>query len=1299
MYARSLLLAGISACLLAPAGASGADAAPVPLQVSGLVVRAKGDPASVRVALLPLQSNHSWRHAVLSGRAAPDPAATVEAGSEGRFVLTAPSAGMWSAVVTAAGRVPMRYLPLPVVDSVELPPLELVPDDGVEVQVRWKDGRPEAGAWVLLTTGSPDLLRTLRTDGWQVNSRVGRTDAAGRVKLPRVAGETVKIHAFARDARRGAATVPAGMARTEVILEPSAGSRVIEVRDASGVPLADVAVTAGNPAWPAGITSPDGELTLPTDGEGPFDLLLADGRRHRLELLPAASGAAPARIDLPVLRRLEGKVLDAASRRPLPWVLVWPGDDPGNVTFTDPRGVYTIAERPGSRAWVQAEAKGFQPAVAKRPVDAASTRMPALALEPAGTLAGHVVDAAAAPLPGVVVTVAPDRRGRDEVFRPDRAASRALSDEEGRFLLRGLAKAASYNLTASRPGYRAAQATVVASGEVRLVLERARSAQGSVLDARERPLAGVEVTVRPSPAGSPGEAVTVLTDDRGRFEVPTLPGDRVDLEARRQGFAPTIVPGVAVAQGPGHADLGTLTLSPGVRIEGRVVDTAGRPLAGTGVWLAEGDRHPSRELAETLRPREPDAKSDEAGRFAIVDVSRGRRVNVLLAREGYVPSWVPGVEAPTAKPLAVVLEPASRIQGRVEDESGKPVPGASVRLRPAPPPPGTVGVERRRSENSADAEAGPDGVFAFADVAPGAVTIEASAEGFLSPEPVELQVPKTGEVRDVYLVLGRGASVSGWISTPGGEPVSGARVRIGAVQTESDAEGRYRLVGIPPGLKGLVLSHPAYKGRTQEVDVQPGENRVDVALERGATVSGRVVDEAGAPRLGVSLILRNRGERGQRGYQATSGAEGRFEILAVADGSFDLEAEAAGFAPAVHSAVVEVAGRNVEGLELVLRRGATVSGRIQGLEAGQAAAVEVTAERSGRPARPGTVDHAGRYEIAALEAGDWHLRARLAEGRREADAWVAIAPSDREVERDLKLGGGLALDGLVLIEDRPLPQSRVTLRGLDVTAERGVTTDHQGTFRIEDLEPGRYRVEVVNAERMLSHNEDLELAADREIVIEIATAVLSGTVVAAGSGEAVAEALVYLQRLLGDEPGPLTTVGTNVAGSFVTASLVPGRYRLTVRGNGYAPEERIVDVEAGVAEPLAIELDPTSGLALTVLRATGEPPRWATIVVLDEAGRPVHMEEPRLSDYGRGYLQQVPPGRWTVLVKAAGSAAAMARTTVPGDPLEVTLPRGAALTVRVPALRDSRVAASLTLVSADGAPYFGINPGGFIQKA
>jgi protocatechuate 3,4-dioxygenase beta subunit len=536
---------------------------------------------------------------------------------------------------------------------------------------------------------------------------------------------------------------------------------------------------------------------------------------------------------------------------------VWPGDDPGNVTSTDDRGVYTVPSRAGGRAWVQVEARGFRPRAVTLPPAGDPAPVPTLALEPAVTLAGRVVDAAGAPLAGAVITVAPEGRELYEVFDLDRAAGRAASDGDGRFLLRGLGPAATYGLVASRPGYRAARSTAAADGVIRLVLERARSAHGVAVDSQERPLAGVEVTIRS--AAAPGESVTAVTDGLGRFEVPALPADRVDLEARRAGFAPMRVPGVAIVRGSGSADLGVLVLAPGVRVEGRVADAAGRPLSEVEVWWAEADRPPSRTLAGTLRPRTPAAVSDEDGRFAIADLTAGRPVNVLLARPGYLPAWVAGVEAPSAEPVRVVLERASGLHGRVEDEAGEPVPGARVRLRSAGPPPGTVGVEPRRAENAADLRADRDGAFTFAEIAPGGVTLEAWAEGFLPLEPVELQVPPNEEVRDVRLILDRGASVSGWIATPGGEPVAGAGIRIGSARSESDAEGRYQMSGVPLGLQALVLSHPAYLRKLQEVDVQAGVNRVDLVVEKGTTVSGRVIDEAGSPKLGVTVTLSNRG--------------------------------------------------------------------------------------------------------------------------------------------------------------------------------------------------------------------------------------------------------------------------------------------------------------------------------------------------------------------------------------------------------------------------------------------------------
>jgi hypothetical protein len=155
-----------------------------------------------------------------------------------------------------------------------------------------------------------------------------------------------------------------------------------------------------------------------------------------------------------------------------------------------------------------------------------------------------------------------------------------------------------------------------------------------------------------------------------------------------------------------------------------------------------------------------------------------------------------------------------------------------------------------------------------------------------------------------------------------------------------------------------------------------------------------------------------------------------------------------------------------------------------------------------------------------------------------------------------------------------------------------------------------------------------------------------------------------------------------------------------VRGDGYGTEERLVEALAGEpSERLRLELERTDGLTITVRRAAGgEPPRFTTVVVLDAAGRAVHFEEPVLSPFGVGYLQQIRPGTWTLLVKSAGAATATTAATVPGPRLEVTLPAAAPLTVRVPALGDFRVAAGLSIAASGGTQWSQVVPGGNLQR-
>src|SRR5262245_57112254 len=103
-----------------------------------------------------------------------------------------------------------------------------------------------------------------------------------------------------------------------------------------------------------------------------------------------------------------------------------------------------------------------------------------------------------------------------------------------------------------------------------------------------------------------------------------------------------------------------------------------------------------------------------------------------------------------------------------------------------------------------------------------------------------------------------------------------------------------------------------------------------------ASVSGRVVDaQTHSPVAGVRVVLvpdRNVTVPSAEALEAISDAEGHFVFGAVAPGTYHLDALRKGFAPLLNptstSAVIEVADNPVEGLELALTTGATISGRI-----------------------------------------------------------------------------------------------------------------------------------------------------------------------------------------------------------------------------------------------------------------------------------------------------------------------------------------------------------------------------------
>lgn len=1281
-----------------------------PLRVQGTVRDAAGAAlAKARVELTPMLPNHTWNRLLLDGVTAVPAVATAATNAAGRFALTVPSPGIWRVEVKAEGFVPMRLFPLPVVAPVELPPVSLVKDAGARIQVIDGSGAAVAGAWVAADSGTRSAWSRWTVDGWTVAYRLGRSDGTGTVILPRMEGESLVV--TARRPGSLASSQGRGEGTARLVLQAKGGTREVEVQGDQGEPLEGVVVVAGEPALPLGRTDAKGRLTVHGIGKERvfLHLFARDGQRRR-EPLPAGApaGTGALRFVLSAPAWIDGRVVDAASRKPLAGALVWAGHDPGLSATAGADGRYRIVAPPDDRFWVQAEAGGFLPE--NRWVSAAEARAgkgPLLALPSAVEVEGRVVDEAGAPLAGVQVEAVAASRPPTQAFHPDRAESRSTTGADGRFRLAALHPEGSFAVTAVQRGFLPARKLLgglqLPDGRapVRLVLLRSRSAFGRVVDRQDRPLPEVEVKLSPGgPAAGGGEAVTARTDGEGKFMVAEIPALELDLEARKEGFGPRTVRGVEVPPGRGPVDLGTLVLTPGAVVAGAVRDRGGRPVAGASVWLEEDRGGAPPGLRRVLRG-EPAATTGEDGRFRVADLEPGRRIHLAARKEGFVPAMVRGVEAPTREPVSLVLDPASRVSGLVVTGEGQPVAGAQVELAGAEPPPGVAGVPRRSSDDSRSAVTEADGRFTLDEVAPGAFEVRATAEGYQPAKPVALEVVSGKPVEGVRLVLAPGATLEGLITDRGGHPVPGTRVTAGPSAAMADADGRYRATGIPPGPRTVEVRHPAYNRLSRRLEIEPGTQQQDFVLDGGRSVAGRVVDEAGEAVAEARLQLQLREARDLRDYTVLAGAKGRFRFSAVADGVYELRAEREGYAPAEIPGV-KVDGQPVEDLTVVLRRGGTIRGRLLGLELDELAAAQVEAVQGESGSRSGTVDHRGHYEVADLAPGDWLVRARVQGRSRQAEARVTLDPEDRQATRDLEFSGGLTLSGQIFYGEQPLPEAQVSATGFEAALQRSVTADPAGRFRLEGLEPGSYRVSVSSPRELLTYNELVELTGDTDLRIDIPTARVSGIVVSAATAQPVPGAVVYLQQLVGaqaDQPASIVNVVTDARGSFLLARVTAGRHQLRVRKDGYAPAEQMIEAQPGAdVAGLEIPLTPTEGLDLQARFASGTVPPFVAVGVLDPAGRLVSAEGGRPDAEGWAHIGNVPTGSWQLWVSAAGGVAVKVPATVPGPPVRVVLPVAGRLRVRVPSLVERNLVARLILLNPTGQVFEDLDAFGVLRQ-
>jgi uncharacterized GH25 family protein len=1295
--------------LLAVLFPSSLHAAKIP--ISGRAVDSGGKAvAAAKVLLIPIPTVAESGKLELAGKADPEPAVSATTDASGGFQIAAPDAGMWKVRIEARGMVPLETLLQPLVDEVDLPDAKLSPDSGFKVTVTDPAGKPAAGARVRIA----DARRSTSLVAWSIPVRLAATGADGSATLPRATDENL--------------TVKVGTAKNPVIERKSvhgatasfhlaAGqTRHLVVRDAQSKGVAGVVVSQDG--WTFGRTSESGalDLALPDANGAGLRLAAEDGRslEYRLRKLATAVPPAPPTAGtpdvatLPAAPPLAGRVVSARDGHPLAGALAWLSGDTGAAVRTGADGSFRLTAPPESTVSVEAAAPGFFAAFAEA---GGSRRSPSLALKPRlAAQLGVVVDEAGHGLPGAALTATPVPGTRMSISTFDlsiyRSGGLVHSGAGGRFRLASLLAGVPYSLRIELPGFAPSRADLPlredgqAAPELRVVLRVGQEAFGMVLDADHRAVAGARASLRPASGSDPmarlleasrGSAANLFdgtSDAKGRFAVAHLPAGTWELTVKAAGFAPLTVPGLAVPEGKGATDLGTVVLSPGAAVEGQVVDPDGKPIEGAEIRaLTHGAI--GNMFVISRDPGAADAFTAADGAFRLEDRAPGQALDLTVSHPGYGQGKAQGVAVPSAEPVRIVLQPTARVSGRVLGKDGKGIAGARVTLSEMV----TMNMGGRsmmRPGNWKPGVTDEDGAFSYSDVSPGNVEVRAEAPRHQAAELKGLEAKPGQELTGVELLLPAAAIVEGRVVSPDGQPVPGAEVTVtktdsaqgigfSDIITQTDGDGRYILDGVPPGPRTLEARAEGYRRAVRDLEVKEGDTTADFTLESGFQVSGRVIDEAGNPVVSAQLLMMA-GRSFTGVLSALSGPDGTFHFDGVQPGTFRLTARKTGYAANPLGDTVTVSNASVSGLEVKLAAGGSLTGRITGADFSQLARILVLANG----ARPGQVDADGIYRIANVPPGDYVVSASVPDTALHAEGRVTLEPGAAEAKLDLQFGKGFTLSGVVLRNGSPLPGAGVELTRTGTFSSHDTSADHQGAFQFGGLDAGTYELAVRTAGGAL-HKESVEISGDREVRVDLRTASLGGRVTDAADSTPVAGAQVTLEAADGKDTFSQSRTETDSHGAFRLAEVADGAWKLRVSHDGYSPADKNVQVDGADSSDLEISLSPTEGLTLAVVLPSGEAPESIRAGVLDNAGKTVAAGFYPVGENGRVRLSNVPPGSWQIFVDSDFAAPGSVAATVPGPVARIALAPAGVVRVKVPALTQDDTTAKVSLAGPGGA--------------
>jgi beta-lactamase regulating signal transducer with metallopeptidase domain/protocatechuate 3,4-dioxygenase beta subunit len=769
----------------------------------------------------------------------------------------------------------------------------------------------------------------------------------------------------------------------------------------------------------------------------------------------------------------------------------------------------------------------------------------------------------------------------------------ATTDEHGRYSTYAVPGTTGYSATA--PNYRRSSndslyasielpkdASLFEMPAIHLApVDMPRAIRGRLIDDLGRSVPHARVTAYRGDTTHGQRVGSGSTDARGLLR---LAGVHLDEELAKltfyvEEFFPQPVPADLIQEDPLVLQVVPLSKQTGTRITGRVIDQRGEPVEGAVFYLeARPDETDLRNTVVRFSHDRPLLRTDEAGRFQTPEFYRREwqyRITVESPprQSAYGTSqWIAATDS-TTDLGDIKVNRSFSVRGRVVDESGNPIRGATVTL---PREEDTIHAE------TTDAE----GRFAFKTVfGYGRYQFKIVADGY---QTYEERTPFSKEDRE---------------KTDGGPTIVLQRKAGGAANSRNEDSPE-------------TSSGPAEREAPRKESSSPQMLPEEIPrLGNPRTIQGRVVDESGTAVAGAKIWLPVQWHPGPLVTKGTTDEQGHFQLEVPGEWLSEQDshrrfhtawAYAPGYRIAIADAQKALSGEASEPLELVLgeemktsvmvlkpdgslAKGATVEpyARTTTIIPGDLASILRTTTDENGLARLPLLPLNGHRSLAIEALGFGRQHARIApSGVGDESPRVILRPTGRVVGRvvadDAKSAAGIRLS-LMTQEDPHANMPPWINEGCSL-----VVTDGEGRFEVEHLATGRLTIHGTlssqKPERLrIPGRVRVEMGRTSELTLTVEPSVLvTGSIIEQGTRRPIAGAELAVRY---GEAAQGERATTDQDGRF-SARVLPGEVSVSVGsipGNYMQPKQSPETTIQVPADTEQFELPPTEIVPYQVL--------------------------------------------------------------------------------------------------------------------